>query len=173
MGSRRRLALATITIGLVASVIGCVAGYLALSAIFGRWSSETISSGIIHVGMYTVAFTLFTVVPTFRRPAFLSFGDEGIELGAAGRDAVLVPHTAVARTRVRGRWPVAVFEVFVDEADDAQVLHLNRLGRRAQRRRRAGQVRYSMVISGLDASAGTIRAHVNRPAAGVRPDGSS
>ncbi|GAA2526074.1 hypothetical protein Ahu01nite_087500 [Winogradskya humida] len=50
MGSRRRLTLATITIGLVASVIGCAVGYLVLSATFGRWVSEPISSGIIHVG---------------------------------------------------------------------------------------------------------------------------
>ncbi|GAA2526079.1 hypothetical protein Ahu01nite_087510 [Winogradskya humida] len=64
-----------------------------------------------------------------------------------------------------------MFEVFVDEADDAQVLHLNRLGRRAQRRRRAGQVRYSMLISGLDASTDTIRSWAGRPAAVSRPDG--
>lgn len=155
-----RYAFAMAAIGFAAAVVACFLLSLLFSALTGDLRFPPIFDGILFVGLYTFFFAVFSVLLARRKPSWLRFGDEGIELAAAGRDAVRVPGPAVASARVRWVWPLAAFEVFVGPGDESQVAVAGRGGRQPLRRRKGRRLCFSVPLAGLGASAATVRSEL-------------
>jgi hypothetical protein len=145
----------------VAAVSGWFLGSLALIELTGRPVSSSVGGGIIFVVTYTVLFPLFSWLLAQARPGVLVFGVDAIEFAAPGHDAVLVPYEIVSTARVRRPWPVTVLEVLVDATDSPCVTRRDRDGRRPLRKHRGDQVRFTMPLAGLQASAPGIRGQLH------------
>jgi hypothetical protein len=157
-----RYLLAAAATSFVAATAGWLLGSLALIELAGRPASSPVGGGITFVVTYTLLFPLFSWLPTQARPGVLVFGVDAIELAAPGRDAVLVPYEIVSTSWVRRPWPVTVLEVFVVATDSRNVTRRDRDGRRPLRKRSGDQVRFTMPLTGLRASATDIRGELHR-----------
>jgi len=147
-----RFALATTTAGAVAAGIGWLAGYWLLSAAAGRSVPSPVPQGITFITVYTVCFSLVSLLLARGLPSRLVFRAEGIEMAAPGRDRVLVPYEVVSGVRVRWLWPFVVLEVSVMAAAEPRVARLARGGGRPLRKRAGAEVRFSMPLVGLTAA---------------------
>lgn len=156
---------AAATMGFAGAVVG-VAGWLSVSLLFstgvGGPGDLVLAGGALFVAVYTVFFAFFSLLFSRARPAGLRFGGDWVELAAERRDVVVVPYAAVTSARVRWVWPFAMLDVVVGSADESRVMRLDRGGRRPLRKRKGGQLRFSMPIAGLRSSAADIRSELRR-----------
>jgi len=157
-----RFALAMVLIGFAGAAVGWFVLSLLFSALAGDAKLPPLADGVLFVSIYAVFFAIASVVFARKTPPSLKFGEEGIELAAARRDAVRVPYPAVVSAQVRYRWPLSVLHVFVSVVDESQVTPLNRGGREPLRRPDGDRLRFSVPLAGLGASAATVRSELRR-----------
>ncbi|MBM2614341.1 hypothetical protein JIG36_02065 [Actinoplanes sp. LDG1-06] len=162
--SPRRLVAVAVVVGVTAGLAAWLILAVVFSAVTGRVIVTPLTPGIVYTVSYTFFYTVFSLVRARRRPTTLTFGPDGIEMAAAGCDAVMIPYDIVARTRLRGRWPLTVLQVFVADEHAQLVTAIDRSGRRPPRRNRNGRLRFDLPLAGLNASGATIRAELNRTA---------
>lgn len=157
-----RYVVASAALGFVGAAVGWLSLSVLFSAIAGRPGIPAMGNGATFVPVYTISFAAFALFFSRGRRAGLRFAGGAIEMAAARHDPVLVPYAAVTGARLRGIWPVAMLDVFVDSADESRVMRGDRAGRRPIRRRKGNQLRFSMPIAGLRTSAADIRSELRR-----------
>jgi len=157
-----RFAVAMALIGFAGAAVGWFLLSLLFSALAGDVRFPPLADGILFVGIYALFFAVASVVFARKTPPSLRFGEDGIELALARRDAVQVPYAAVVGAQVRYRWPLSVLYVFVSVVDESQVTPINRGGREPLRRRDGDRLRFSVPLAGLGASAATVRSELRR-----------
>lgn len=160
-----RYVVAATTMAFFAAVVGVVAweaAYLLFPVPGGRPGNLVIANAAVFVTIYTIFFAAFSLLASRKRPAWLRFGGDWVDLAAERRDVAVVPYAAVTSARVRWVWPVAMLDVVVRADDESRVMRFDRGGRHPLRKPKGDHLRFSMPIAGLRSSAADIRAELQR-----------